>query len=330
MPSTPPRNDPNEPLPRHAPLAAVTGATGFIGRPLVTALSHAGWRVRLLARREPRIPDWEGLHLEVVPGSVEVAAALERLVDGADVLVHAAGLIKAARRQSFFAVNADATACLARIAGRIAPQAHFVLVSTLAAREPQLSEYAASKRAGEEAVRSLLGARATVLRPPAVYGPGDRETLRFFRIAAGRLVPLPGPPQARAALIHVQDLARLLVALATDEPTGKAWAAADARPQGYGWAEILGMAAQAVGNRHARFVQAPAALLRAVAWSGDCARLFGVSAMLNSQKLRELSHLDWSVAPAERAQPVGWSPRFTLAQGFADTVAWYRRAGWLT
>jgi nucleoside-diphosphate-sugar epimerase len=329
MPPTPTRNDPNEPLSRHAPLAATTGATGFIGRHLVAALARAGWRVRLLARREPCIPEWEGLPLEVVPGSLRDAPALERLVDGADAIVHAAGLIKAARRRQFFEVNTQATESLARIAARIAPQAHFLLVSTLAAREPQLSDYAASKRSGEEAVGSLLGRGATVLRPPAVYGPGDPETLRLFRAAAGRLVPLPGSPQARLALIHVQDLARLLVALAATEPTGSLCAAADARPEGYGWAEILGTAARALGNPHARLVQAPGALLRAIAWSGDCARLLGVDAMLNSQKLREVRHADWSVASADRAQPAGWTPRFGLADGFADTVAWYRAAGWL-
>jgi 2-alkyl-3-oxoalkanoate reductase len=329
MHSIPSRSDADKPLPLPAPLVAVTGATGFVGRHLVTALAQAGWRVRLLARREPRVPDWEGLRAEVVPGSMQDESALERLVDGSDTIVHAAGLIRSPRRQTFFEVNTVATERLARISCRIAPQAHFALVSTLAAREPHLSDYAASKRAGEDAVRRLLGTRATVLRPPAVYGPGDPETLRFFRIAASRIVPLPGPPQARAALIHVQDLAQLLVVLAAAEPTGKVWAAADARPQGYGWAEILGMAAQAVGNRNVRFVQAPGALLRAIAWSGDCARLFGASAMLNSQKLREVSHLDWSVAPAEQAQPAGWTPRFGLAEGFADAVAWYRAARWL-
>jgi uncharacterized protein YbjT (DUF2867 family) len=111
---------------------------------------------------------------------------LERLVENADAVIHAAGLIKAARQREVFEVNCNASAALAGIAHRIAPHAHFVHVSTLAAREPGISDYAASKRAGEDAVRELLGAGATVLRPPAVYGPADRETLRFFRLARHR------------------------------------------------------------------------------------------------------------------------------------------------
>jgi nucleoside-diphosphate-sugar epimerase len=312
-----------------APLAAVTGATGFIGRHLVPALAQAGWRVRMLVRREPRIASWRGLDPEVVPGALTDAAALERLVEGADAVIHAAGLIKAARRREFYAVNCAASAALAQIARRLAPQAHFVHVSTLAAREPHLSDYAASKRAGEDAVRELLGSGATVLRPPAVYGPADPETLRFFQLARNRIVPLPASPQARAALIHVQDLARLIVTLAASKPAGEVLAAADARPLGYGWAEILGTAARVVGNPHARLLHAPRTVLRTVAWAGDLGRLFGSATMLNSHKLREISHPDWSVSPAEQAKPIGWSPCFDIEAGFADTVAWYRAAGWL-
>src|SRR5690606_13875957 len=103
----------------------------------------------------------------------------------------------------------------------------------------------------------------------------------------------------------------------------------DARPQGYGWLEILGMGARAVGNPGARLVPAPRMLMRAVAWGGDLGRLAGSATMMNSHKLREISHLDWSVSPAEQTWPVGWTPRFDLEDGCADAVAWYRAAGWL-
>src|SRR5690606_20582001 len=113
------------------------------------------------------------------------------------------------------------------------------------------------------------------------------------------------------------------------KPTGAVLAAADARPEGYAWSEILGAAARAVDNPRARLVGAPRPLLRAVAWAGDLGRLFGAATLLNSHKLREISHLDWSVTPAEQANPRGWSARFDLERGFADAVAWYRAEGWL-
>ena len=318
--------------PHRAPLAAVTGATGFIGRHLVVALHRAGFRVRLLLRREPDVPEWLGLAPpEVVAGALEDAAALDRLVAGSDVVVHVAGLIKAARRRDFMAVNRDGAAAMAEATARVAPGARFVHVSSLAAREPQLSDYAASKRAGEDAVLAQLGERAAVLRPSVVYGPGDRETLIFFQLAARRYVPLLGAADARAAMIHVADLVRLIVALAKKPAGGggAARSAADDRLQGYTWEELLGAAARAVGNPSPSFVRAPGPLLSGLALVGDLAKAFGSSSMVSSQKLRELRHPDWGVAPAERASAPGWKAEFDLERGFADAVAWYRRAGWL-
>ena len=312
-----------------APLVAVTGATGFIGRHLVVALARAGWRIRLLLRREPDVPQWRGLGLQVVAGALADEAAMSRLVEGVDAVIHVAGLIKAARREQFFSVNCEASATLARIVARVAPQAHFMLVSSLAAREPSLSDYAASKRAAEAAVLDALGSRVTVLRPPAVYGPGDRETLLFFQLARGARVPLLGGPESRLAMIHVHDLVQLIVALAAIQPCGQVLAAADGRPEGYRWVELLGMAARAVGNPEPRFFSVPQPLLGGVALIGDLARAMGVASMLSSQKLRELRHPDWTVPPAELAQPTGWSAQLDLDAGFADAVAWYRAAGWL-
>ena len=312
-----------------APLAAITGASGFIGRRLVPALVQAGWRVRLLLRRDPVIREWQSIKPEIVAGDLGNTGALERLIEGAQTIIHVAGAIKAARRQHFFAANRDGSAALAEAVARGAPQAHFIHVSSQAAREPALSDYAASKRAGEEAVRGILGNRVTVVRPPAVYGPGDPESLIFFQLARQKRIPLLGAPNARAAMIHVDDLVSLLTVLTRKPPTGTVLMPSDARVEGYGWREILAAAAKAAGNSQPRFFQAPTALLRAVALAGDVGRLFGSANMLSSQKLREIRHPDWSVREGERVRVPEWAPHFTLESGFADAVAWYRTAGWL-
>lgn len=324
-----PRPLPLETTQRSAPLAAVTGGSGFIGRHLVRLLISQGWSVRLLLRSEPSIGEWQGRGVEVVAGSLTDASALERLVEGAGVVIHVAGLIKAASRAEFFKGNHDGTQALAATVERLAPSAHFLHVSSLAAREPVLSDYAASKRAGEDVARAMLGKRVTVLRPPAVYGPGDRETLVFFQLARQHMVPLLGSASARAAMIHVGDLVRLIERLATLPPSGQVLTAADARPEGYRWDEVLSAAARAVGNERARLVHVPQALLRALALVGDAGRKLGVANMLNSQKLRELRHEDWSVTASELATAPDWAPQFDLDTGFADAVAWYRAHDWL-
>lgn len=311
------------------PVVALTGATGFIGRRLAPLLAAAGWRVRLLLRRDPVCAEWRDLDAQIVAGDLGDVSALRQLVTGVTAVVHVAGAIKAARRAAYYAINERGSIAVAQAVQQQAPQARLLHVSTMAAREPQLSDYAASKRAGEDAVLSLLGERATVLRPPAVYGPGDRETLVFFQMAQKRLVPLVGRADARAAMIHVDDLTAVLVALLGEQSHGAVLTAADGRPEGYSWREVFQTAARSVGNPGARLFQAPAPLLRGIAVAGDLGRLFGSANMLNSQKLRELRHRDWSVAAADWAQPAGWVPRYSLAAGFAQTVAWYRRAGWL-
>ncbi len=305
-------------------LAAVTGATGFLGRQLVRVLSEAGWRVRVLARRDPIDPLWRDACPEVVVGDLGDEAALSRLAKGADVLIHAAGLTKAPNRAAFDAVNAEGAHRVA-LAAREVP--HTVLVSSLTAREPGLSHYSASKRAGEEAMRVVLGPRLTVARPCAIYGPGDRELLPVFQAAAAApVLPIPSET-ARVAMIHVEDAARQVAALAAAAPRGRVAALSDNRPDGYSWRELMGEAARACG-RTPRLVGIPGALIRLVGITNDFTALLGGSPMLTSAKARELLHPNWAIAPEERTEdptPV----LYDLATGFSGTVAWYRSAAWM-
>ncbi|HTK35811.1 MAG TPA: NAD(P)-dependent oxidoreductase [Caulobacteraceae bacterium] len=302
------------------PIAALTGATGFLGAHLVQALDAAGFSVRVLARREPSPPGWGEVRPEVIPGDLSDPDALARLVEGAKAVVHAAGAIKADDLAGFMRVNRDGTVDLARACRVGAPEAPFVLVSSLAARQPELSAYAASKRAGETVAVELLGERATVIRPPAIYGPGDRETLAIFRAAAtSPLLPVLSA-DARMALVHVEDAARTVAALAL-APAPGVWALADSRPEGYGWREILAAAAAAVGRGPA--------LVPVPAWALPGLARIGVAAgLLSREKVGEILHKDWAIRPedlAPGAPPVRWS----LDEGFAATADWYRRAGWL-
>jgi nucleoside-diphosphate-sugar epimerase len=311
-------------------LVAVTGAGGFIGRRLVMALAARGWRSRVLLRR-PMDGLWGEAAPQVLVGDLATPGALEALADGADALVHLAGLIKAKDRAAFFAVNADGAARAARavLPGTRQGGARMILISSLAAREPHLSDYAASKRAGEEAARSVLGERLAVIRPPAVYGPGDRETLGLFRLAGvSPVLPYPDAPDARLALAYVDDVAGAVVRhLEAPWATG-VFAHGGARPEGYAWREIFAAAAVAM-DRAPRLAPVPGWLIAgAAAAGGMAARLSGRPAIFTSGKARELMHPDWSVADDELPPPPR-APCLDLPAGFARTVAWCREAGWL-
>jgi len=194
-------------------VAAVTGGTGFLGRYIVADLIKAGWKGRLLVRSDPIHPIVPDLDAEIILGDLSNKTALERLCAGADVVIHAAGLIKAKSRDAFFSVNSEGSANLAIACAKVAPNVRIVVVSSLAAREPALSDYAASKRAGEAAVLDNAQGPVAILRPSAIYGPWDKETYPLFQMASKGFIFGPKTDAARICLINVSDVSKAVVAL---------------------------------------------------------------------------------------------------------------------
>lgn len=305
-------------------VVAVTGGTGFLGRWIVRALAEAGWRPRLLVRRDPVHPQLADLNPEIVFGDLSDPTVLRRFAHGARLIVHAAGLVKALSRREFFAVNAEGTAALARAAAVEAPSARFVLVSSLAAREPALSAYAASKAAGEGALDRHGPSDRVVLRPAAVYGPWDCEWLPVFRAAGGRVFPLAAGPGARVCLIHAADVAAAVVAAARPGVGRGPFELSDSATGGYSWAQVAAAAKRAVAG-NSRPVRVPSWSLRLAAIaSGAAADVTGRPAMLTPGKAREVSHPDWASAPARQLPDHVWRPAVDLDRGFAETAAWYK------
>ena len=305
-------------------IVAVTGATGFVGRHLIAALAgEAGVSVRALARRPA--PDIEAAGATLVRGGLEDAGALSALTDGAGAVVHCAGVVAAPRASDFHAANAEGTAAVLRAAD---PAARLVHVSSLAAREPGLSAYAASKRRSEELVAASGRSDAVVVRPPAVYGPGDRATLPIFRQLGRGLLVAPAARAARFSLIFVADLATLLARLALGSARpGRPIEPDDGRPGGYGWGDLAGIAGSTSG-RPIRTLYVPARLLWPAAWAAEAwGRAARRAPPLSRDKLRELGHGDWVCGPL----PAGldWRPSTDFAKGYVATAAWYARAGWL-
>jgi nucleoside-diphosphate-sugar epimerase len=307
-----------------ARLAAVTGATGFLGRRLVSALIEKGFSVRALVRR-----GWDGEAIDTVEGDLADEAALARLTDGAEILIHVAGAVKARGRGEFMAVNGEGAGRASRAAAKSGARA--ILVSSLVAREPQLSDYARSKWAGEGAARAELGERLTIFRPPAIYGPGDRATLDLFRAAAGSpVLPVPDVPSARLAIAYVDDVCSAICALAAAAAGAGPgpYEFGGARPSGYSWSEIVAALARASGRRLRPVAVPPWALTLAGAAAEGVSRLTRSPSMLTLGKTREILHPDWTVDVAH-ATPPPYGPTTDLEDGFARTLSWYRDRAWI-
>jgi nucleoside-diphosphate-sugar epimerase len=301
---------------------AITGATGFAGRHLVAVLQAHGHRLRALVRDPARSSLPPGVN--VVAGSLSDASSLAMLLAGSDVVVHLAAALAAVDREGYFLVNAGGTQKLIDAALKSQVR-RFVHVSSLAAREPQLSAYAASKRQAEDMVAAQMAElNAVIVRPPAVYGPGDRGTLPLIRELTRPLAAIPGVPEARFSLLHGRDLARLIVR-ALDGSEQGIHELSDGKPGGYGWTDLVDTAA-AFRGAPVRHLFLPRAVPAAVAAGAEVlARISGKPSMVNRGKIAELYHPDWVSQEGSLmlADPV------PFASGFAETVQWYRDAGWL-
>ena len=298
---------------------AVTGATGFVGSHLLGVARGEGYEIRALTRgwRPPENGiDW-------VDGALDRPDSLAKLASGADAVIHIAGLINAPNLAAFEAVNVGGTAAVID-AARAAGVRRFVHISSLAAREPDLSDYGRSKARSERVV-AASGLDWTLIRPPAVYGPGDRETFELFKMAQRGFVALP--PAGRFSVIHVEDLARLILAV-LDEPDTHAETYEPDDGAERGWehrhfARTLGR----IFGRRAATVAMPKVVMHGASRIDRLVRRG--KAKLTPDRVRYFCHPDWVVTAQSRPPERLWTPQIRTPTGLKTTAEWYRAQGWL-
>lgn len=299
---------------------AVTGGTGFVGRAVLEEAAARGLALRALTRRaQDPAPG-----LEWVRGDLGDTDALARLVRGAQAVLHIAGVVNAADPAEFIEGNVQGTRRLVE-AAQAAGVTRFVLVSSIAAREPDLSQYGHSKREGERIVEAS-GLDWTIIRPPAVYGPRDTELFQLFRTARWGIVPIP--PRGRTSVIHVADLARLLIAMLPggEGVSGHVFEPDDGRAGGWSHREFALAIGAALGRR-VWAIRVPPGVIMGGAGLDRLAR--GGGAKLTPDRARYLVHPDWVCDPARAVPGHLWQARIALPEGLGDTATWYRNEGWL-
>lgn len=301
-------------------LVALTGATGFVGQALLDKAAGRGdVDVRALARREQGARSG----VEWVRGDLADTGALKELVTGAEAVVHVAGVVNAPHASGFEAGNVAGTLSLIE-AAVAAGVPRFVFVSSLAAREPHLSAYGATKRRAEKIV-SASGLDWTIVRPPAVYGPRDTEMFELFRAARWGVVPMP--PPGRASVIHVDDLARLLLALVPggEDVTHKTFEPDDGAHDGWSHRDLAQAIGWAVGRR-------PWVPHLSRATLDGISRVEGLvrrgKAKLTADRVSYMSHPDWVVSRGKTVPAERWAPQVPTREGLKATAEWYRKHRW--
>lgn len=300
-------------------LVAVTGATGFIGRALLQSLIKEGWKVRALTRR-PRVDDE---FTQWIEGDLDDVDALRRLVKDTVAVVHCAGQVRGSSLDDFVHTNVGGTENLVRASMEQSSPPRFLLISSLAARQPELSWYATSKRMAEQVLSGCSDKMAcAVFRPTAVYGPGDKEMSPLFRVTQRGILPMVGPRAMRFGLLHVNDLVTAIICwLSSETPVRGLYELDDGMPGGYDSQSVADIA-QGVWQRPVHCIFFPGALVSVIAtinlW---LARLLRYSPMLTPGKVRELRHPNWvcDITPLTRALP-NWQPSVQLRDALPEAI----------
>ena len=275
-----------------------------------------GYQVRALVRNPDKAAHLASLGVTLVEGDLANNAALERLLADCDAVVHGAGAVRGNSQADFDRVNVAGTAAvLSAIRAQTRPP-RLLLLSSIVAREPQISWYSHSKWEGEQLLAQCADLDLTVLRPPAVYGPGDKEMLPIFQLMQRGIAVVPGSPEVRISLIYVADLVAAIIAcLLSPAANQQTFALCDGRPGGYNWHELAEIAGQQ-WSRRVRLVRLPQWLLNTIArLNSKVAGITGNAPMLTPPKLRELRHNDWVADNNTITAATGWRPTVGLREG---------------
>lgn len=298
---------------------AVTGATGFVGQALLDQAEAEGIQIKALARKVQQarsMVDW-------VKGDLESKTALRHLVRGSEAVIHVAGVVN--DPALFKSGNVTGTlnvieACLAEGVQRL------IHVSSLSAREPDLSAYGASKAHAEKLVMAS-GLDWTIVRPPGIYGPRDVDYFEMFRMARWGLLPVP-PKDGRSSLIHVDDLVRLLLVLVAGGAgvTHQTFEPDDGREGGWSHYELARAIGWAMGRRPWVVHLSRTSLERAARTDRLVRRS---KARLTPDRVGYMCHPDWVVSKAARPPGGLWQPEVPTREGLKATAEWYRAMRWL-
>ena len=301
-------------LPESSPSVFITGATGFIGRHLASKLLEQGHGVQVMIRPDIQTDERIPRGCEQVPIGLTDVDKLTGIVATSSAVIYCAGSVRGRNAADFATANIEGVRAMLEALQRSGNAPPVILLSSLAASRPQLSDYARSKYEGEQLLRGNTLLPWTIFRPPAVYGPGDREMLPILKLARRGLLLHAGPRDQHLSLLHVDDLAGACAAWLSQpqQCLYQTYAIDDGTPGGYDWAGI----GEAVSEKEVRMFKLPRFLLDFTARANLLfSSLLGYAPMLTPGKVRELVQADWLCDNSAFRRATGWKPRLDLKRG---------------
>ena len=250
-----------------------------------------------------------------IPVGLTDVDKLTEIVSECAAVIYCAGSVRGREAADFAQANIFGVKAMLEALERCSNAPPLLLVSSLAASRPQLSDYSCSKRTGEDLLTENHSLPWTILRPPAIYGPGDKEMLPVLKMARRGILAHAGPHSQRLSMLHVDDLTNAIVAWvgSWQNCLQQTYAIDDGKPDGYDWADI----GEAVSQGKYRLMKIPQFFLDSAArFNLISAGIFGFAPMLTPGKVQELIQPDWLCTDNERfTDATAWAPQFDLKQG---------------
>lgn len=301
---------------------ALTGATGFVGKHLLKNLTNQGYKVKALTRNDQTPVE----NVEWIKGDFENISAIKKLIHGTDIVINVAGLVKAKNNDEFLKANTTAISTLLNEINTQNISPHFIQISSLTARKPEISDYAMSKYKGEEILKSNnLNLNWTIIRPPAIYGPYDIETLKIFKLLKWRVALYPGSRLYRVSWIHIADLVSAISVLINNTSFfNKTLEIDDGHKSGYSHEEFFKTAAAAM-NVTPINITTPKMILKLVGHTNNLlSYIFNYAPMVSAKKVNELCDPDWVCKKNDEFNSKVWKPKYNLEKGLKETLDWYK------
>lgn len=324
-----------------SPKALITGSTGFIGSHLVESLLASGWDVACLIRPKSRTKILSGLPVRFVNADIDNMLSLEKAVHGQDYVFHVAARIRSTHVDIYDRANHQFTKNLALASLNTNPDLkRFVYISSISASGPSppgacsdetqiccpTSRYGQSKLRGEEALCLLWDKLpVTIIRPPNVYGPRQKETELIIKIIKKRIVPLFENEDVSTSLIYIQDLIEgIIQASLSPQSIGQIYYLTDGVD--YSWRKIiLSIKDQVLGTSF--FLPLPEKVIYLFAWITDILNSTGLISIHFGRRIwRVITQTPWVFSSAKAQKDFNFRARHTLQSGMKDTVHFYKRS----
>lgn len=326
--------------------ALVTGATGFAGGSLVQQLLARGHDVRVLVRDKNRLNiQQDGAQIEVLEGDICDQQQVNEAVSGVDKVFHLAACYRTAGVSDdvYKKVHVTATQYLLRAAVEHGIK-RFVHTSTIGIHgnieSPPANEeyrvkpgdvYQQTKLEGERLALKFHrdeGLAVSVVRPCAIYGPGDLRLLKFFKLAARNPMLLLGNGQNKYHLIHGDDLAQGFI-LASENPAAIGESFIIGADEVFSLSELLVLISKMMGKSSHRILKLP---IKPFQILGDitekiCIPL-GIEPPIYRRRVNFFANSrEFDISKAKSR--LGFQPQYSTEKGFLQTFEWFKQMGHL-